>query len=72
MSSRRQGIPPAAQRAFATAIGHHQAGRLPDAATFYRRALALHPPYAEAQQNSAARSPISVSPTRRSRAFRRR
>jgi Flp pilus assembly protein TadD len=51
MSSRRQGIPPTAQKAFATAIGHHQAGRLPDATTFYRRALALHPPYAEAQQN---------------------
>jgi Flp pilus assembly protein TadD len=51
MVNRKQALPPAAQRAFAAAVGHHQAGRLADAVTFYRRALALHPPYAEAQQN---------------------
>jgi Flp pilus assembly protein TadD len=49
--NRRQSVPPAAQRAFMTAVGHHQAARLADAVTFYRRALALHPPHAEAQQN---------------------
>jgi tetratricopeptide (TPR) repeat protein len=51
MVNRKQSLPPAAQRAFTTAVGHHQAGRLAEAVTFYRRALALHPPYVEAQQN---------------------
>jgi Flp pilus assembly protein TadD len=51
MVHRKQGLPPAAQRAFATALGHHQAGRLGEAVTFYRRAVALHPGYAEAHQN---------------------
>ena len=51
MIDRKQGVSPAAQRAFAAAIAHHQAGRLGDAVTFYRRSLALHPVYAEALQN---------------------
>jgi tetratricopeptide (TPR) repeat protein len=51
MVNRKQGLPPAAHRAFTVAVGHHQAARLPDAVTFYRRALALHPPYVEAHQN---------------------
>ena len=51
MVNRKQGLPPAAQRAFMTAVAHHQAARLAEAVTFYRRALALHPGYVEAHQN---------------------
>jgi tetratricopeptide (TPR) repeat protein len=50
-SAQTPAIPPAAQRAFADAIRHHQSGRFAEAVSAYRRATALHPSYAEAWQN---------------------